>query len=177
MSKRDDGQWVPLEEAATLVKRKASTLISQMRRRRLERDRHYRYIGDGKLELNVLEYLRWLDYEKAERKRPLVERMVRQIARDEAQIRKALDDIAQKPSPASQPAAPATKSKPKLIPLSVWVDQTFGEYPPAKNTVLRWVKNGLIHPAPKKLGRSYYVSPDAEYMTASDLKVRRMVGY
>jgi len=103
--------------------------------------------------------------------------MVRQIARDEAQIRKALDDIAQKPSPASQPAAPATKSKPKLIPLSVWVDQTFGEYPPAKNTVLRWVKNGLIHPAPKKLGRSYYVSPDAEYMTASDLKVRRMVGY
>ena len=62
MSKRDDGQWVPLEEAATLVKRKASTLISQMRRRRLERDRHYRYIGDGKLELNVLEYLRWLDY-------------------------------------------------------------------------------------------------------------------
>ncbi|AIO77015.1 hypothetical protein [Burkholderia multivorans] len=129
MSKRDDGQWVPLEEAATLVNRKASTLISQMRRRRLERDRHYRYIGDGKLELNVLEYLRWVDYEKAERKRPLVERMARQIARDEVEIKKVLDDIAQKPSQTSQPTSPSTKSKPKLIPLSVWVDQTFGEYP------------------------------------------------
>ncbi|MDF3116323.1 hypothetical protein KPA94_23105 [Burkholderia semiarida] len=175
MSKPSEEQWVPLEEAATLLKRNVARIISQMRNGRIQRDHHFRRIGEGEFELNIPAYLRWLEEEREERKRPLAERVVRQMKRDERQIKEALDNIAKKPSPPQ--SAPTSKSKPKLIPLSVWVEQTFGEYAPAKNTVLRWVKNGLIHPAPKKLGRSYYVSPDAEYMTASDLRVRRMVGY
>ncbi|WP_208450186.1 excisionase [Burkholderia cepacia] len=174
MSNPSEELWVPLEEAATLMKRNVSRIKSQMRNGRLQRGVQFRLVRDGEFELNIPAYLRWLQDEKEERKRPLVDRVVRKIERDEKQIKEALDNIAKKSSP---PSSPTSKSKPKLIPLSVWVDQTFGEYPPAKNTVLRWVKNGLIHPAPKKLGRGYYVSPDAEYMTASDLQVRRMVGY
>ena len=79
MAKRDDDRWVPLEEAAALVSRKASTVIGQMRNGRIQRDRHFRYVGDGKLELNVVEYLRWIEEEKEARKLPLYERVIRDI--------------------------------------------------------------------------------------------------
>ncbi|WP_157654006.1 excisionase [Burkholderia ubonensis] len=175
MPKHDDVRWIPLEEAAKMMNCSLSRIRSQMRNGRLQRDRHFRRVGDGEFELNVPEYLRWLDDQKEERKIPLVDRVVRQIDRDEKQIKKALDDIAKKPS--DPVPAPTSKSKPKLIPLNVWAEQTFGEYAPSQRSIRRWIKNGLIHPSPKKIGSRYYVSPDAEYMTASDLRIRRMVGY
>ncbi|KUY70835.1 excisionase [Burkholderia sp. RF4-BP95] len=175
MTKQEDDRWIPLEEAAKIMNRSLPRIRSQMRNGRLQRDRHFRRVGDGEFELNVPEYLRWLDEEKEARKLPLVERVVRQIERDEKQIKEALDNIAKKSSPPQ--LTPKSKSKPKLIPLSVWAEETFGEYAPPLRTIRNWVKNGMIHPTPKKIGSKYYVSPDAEYMTASDLRVRRMVGY
>ncbi|WP_322040075.1 excisionase [Burkholderia diffusa] len=175
MSKPSEEQWVPLEEAATLMKRNVSRIKSQMRNGRLQRGVQFRLVGDGEFELNIPAYLRWLQDEKEERKRPLVERVVRQMDRDEKQIKEALDNIAKKSSPPQ--LTPLSKSGPKLIPLRVWAEQTFGEYAPAQRTILRWVKSGLIHPQPKKMGAVYYVSPNAEYLTPSDLRVRRMVGY
>lgn len=175
MSKPSEEQWVPLEEAATLMKRNVSRIKSQMRNGRLQRGVQFRLVGDGAFELNIPAYLRWLQYEKEERKRPLVERVVRKMERDEKQIKEALDNIAKQSSPPL--STTPSKSRPKLIPLSVWAEQTFGEYAPSQRSIRRWIKNGLIHPSPKKIGSRYYVSPDAEYMTASDLRIRRMVGY
>jgi predicted site-specific integrase-resolvase len=31
------------------------------------------------------------------------------------------------------------------------------------HTLRRWVHEGLIQPPPKKIGKTYYVKPDAEY--------------
>ncbi|RQS63860.1 excisionase [Burkholderia sp. Bp8984] len=68
-----------------------------------------------------------------------------------------------------------TTAKPKLIPLSVWAEQTFGEYAPHRNTLLSWVKNGKIRPFPKKVGRRYFVTPEAEYIDPVAQKIQRMI--
>ncbi|MDN7592369.1 excisionase [Burkholderia seminalis] len=172
MAQRDDDQWVPLEEAAPLVKRKTSTIISQMRNGRIQRDSHFPYVGDGKLELNVVEYLRWIDEEKEARKLPLYERVIRAIDSGQRKVQEAL-----KNAPVSKPlATQAMKGQPKLIPISVWAEQTFGEYAPHRNTLRSWVRNGKIRPVPVKVGRSYFVKPDAEYIDPVADKIQRMIG-
>ncbi|KVN28246.1 hypothetical protein WJ63_13715 [Burkholderia pyrrocinia] len=169
-------EWLPLEEAAKTMNRNVSRIRSQIRNCRIQRDRHFRLVGDHEFEINVSEYLRWLEEEKEARKLPLVDRVIRDMKKDEERIAQALDEIAKKR--ASTPAstlASTPKSKPKLVPISVWAEQTFGEFAPSTRTILRWAKGGYIHPSPKKIGRGYFVSPDAEYLTVSDLRVRRMV--
>ncbi|WP_088505081.1 excisionase [Burkholderia ubonensis] len=71
---------------------------------------------------------------------------------------------------------PLGKPQPKLIPLNVWADQTFGEYAPHRHTLRNWVQAGKIHPVPIKVGRSYFVSPDAEYIDPVAQKIQRMIG-
>jgi hypothetical protein len=66
--------------------------------------------------------------------------------------------------------------KPKLIPLSVWAYDVFGEHAPHRNTLLNWVRNGKIVPFPVKVGRSYFVEPDARYFDPVAEKIRRMLG-
>ncbi|WLE60942.1 hypothetical protein GIY62_06530 [Burkholderia plantarii] len=69
-----------------------------------------------------------------------------------------------------------SKGKPKLIPLQVWAEQTFGEHAPHANTLRRWVRNGKILPVAIKVGRSYFVRPEAEYFDPFEQKIRRMIG-
>lgn len=53
--------------------------------------------------------------------------------------------------------------QPKLIPLIDWASITFGEKKPHINTLRRWVNDGLISPRPQKIGKAWYVKPNAEY--------------
>ncbi|WP_104012072.1 excisionase [Burkholderia anthinoferrum] len=68
-----------------------------------------------------------------------------------------------------------TTKKPKLIPLNVWAEQTFGEYAPHMNTIRGWIKHGKILPIPVKVGRSYFLSPDAKYIDPVAQKIQRMI--
>lgn len=52
---------------------------------------------------------------------------------------------------------------PKLIPLQHWAERTF-DPPPHPDTLRRWCRQGRIHPRPKKIGRTYYLHPDAEHV-------------
>jgi len=64
---------------------------------------------------------------------------------------------------------------PRLIPLSDWAVEVFGEHKPHSSTLLRWVHDGRIKPQPKKIGRTYFVEPKAEYVEAEcDLLERTM---
>ncbi|KAJ3472841.1 hypothetical protein NLI96_g13229 [Meripilus lineatus] len=168
---KDDDNWLPLEDAAAFMSRSLSRIKGQMCNGRIQRDRHFRRVGDGQFELNVTEYLRWLDEEKEARKLPLVERVVRDIENGRVRVQAALDS-----APKTQPpTTPATKHQPKLIPLHAWAEQTFGEYAPHRNTLLNWVKNGKIRPFPKRVGRRYFVTPEAEYVDPVADKIQKMI--
>lgn len=52
---------------------------------------------------------------------------------------------------------------PRLIPLDVWAKLLLGEHAPHKNTLRNWVHNGRIYPMPVKIGKRWFVKPDAEY--------------
>lgn len=52
--------------------------------------------------------------------------------------------------------------KPKIT-LPVWAARHY-DPPPAKRTLLLWVSEGRIVPAPIKIGRAYYVDPDAQHI-------------
>lgn len=65
---------------------------------------------------------------------------------------------------------------PRLITLSEWSRQTFGDHKPHRATLSRWISNGLIQPYPKKIGRTYFVQPDAEYVDRISQDVERMIG-
>ncbi|RQR94542.1 hypothetical protein DIE04_18990 [Burkholderia sp. Bp8994] len=171
MTQQEDDRWMPLKDAASIMNRSLSRIRSQMLNGRLQRGRHFRRIGDGEFELNVTEYLRWLEEEKETRKLPLFERVARDIENGRGRVQAALDS-APKTRP---PTSAATKHKPKLIPLQVWAEQTFGEYAPHRNTLLSWVKNGKICPFPKKVGRRYFVTPEAEYIDPVAQKIQRMI--
>lgn len=63
----------------------------------------------------------------------------------------------------------------KLITLEAWAARMFGDSPPNRDTLRRWCRDTKIFPAPKKIGRAYYVSPDAHYVddySASDFMRR-----
>jgi hypothetical protein len=94
----------------------------------------------------------------------LVERVLRDYAEAEAKQRAE--------AKASKPAKPSTKLRvrpveacktPKYVPLAIWADQLFGEFAPHKNTLLRWVHEGRIQPQPVKMGKYWFVLPNAEY--------------
>ncbi|WP_220810456.1 excisionase [Noviherbaspirillum aridicola] len=54
---------------------------------------------------------------------------------------------------------------PRLVPLQVWADLLMGEHAPHKNTLRNWVNSGRIHPRPVKIGKRWFVQPDAEYIS------------
>jgi predicted site-specific integrase-resolvase len=55
-----------------------------------------------------------------------------------------------------------------LMPLDAWASAKFGVHAPCVGTLRRWARDGKIFPAPKKIGRSYYVSERAEYVDHRD---------
>ena len=64
----------------------------------------------------------------------------------------------------------------RLIPVSEWAVEVFGEkHRPHANTLLRWVHDGRIRPHPKKVGRTYFVEPSAEYIDATADLLERML--
>lgn len=54
-------------------------------------------------------------------------------------------------------------SQPQYITLHAWAAKKF-DPPPHRNTLLRWAQDGMIIPAPFKMGRDYMVSPDARHV-------------
>ncbi|MGS0982087.1 excisionase [Burkholderia glumae] len=164
--------WLPLEEAAIHVKQSPDRIRKQMWNGRIRRDVHFRRVGDGKFELNVTEYLRWLNGEKEARKVALVERVIRDLESGQTKVRPTTEKA---PRPTT-PKEAAPKDMPKLIPLHVWAEQMFGEHAPHQNTLRNWVRSGRILPVPIKVGRSYFVRPDAEYFDPFEQKIRRMIG-
>jgi hypothetical protein len=64
---------------------------------------------------------------------------------------------------------------PRLIPVSDWAIEVFGDHKPHHSTLMRWIHDGKIKPQPKKIGRTYFVAPSAEYVEAEcDLLERTM---
>ena len=51
----------------------------------------------------------------------------------------------------------------KKITLERWAQQQF-DPPPSAETRRRWVRDLRIFPEPQKIGRTYYVDPDARYV-------------
>lgn len=49
------------------------------------------------------------------------------------------------------------------IPLPIWAAKHWSP-PPTARTLATWASNGRIRPAPQKIGRTYYVDPDAKYI-------------
>ena len=61
---------------------------------------------------------------------------------------------------------------PKYIPLTEWLALTFGEFAPSIETARRWCRQGKIHPRPQKIGRGYYLHPDAKHVDNSHSATR-----
>jgi hypothetical protein len=55
-------------------------------------------------------------------------------------------------------------ASPRYLTLQDWAAMLFGENMPHTNTLLRWIHEGRIQPAPKKIGRRWWVTPSAEYV-------------
>lgn len=66
------------------------------------------------------------------------------------------------------------KKGPKLVPVSVWAVEVFGEHAPHPNTLRRWIQNAKIVPYPVLVGRRYFCSPDARYFDPVAEKINRM---
>ncbi|MBR8142096.1 hypothetical protein KDW55_29050 [Burkholderia sp. AU19243] len=73
------------------------------------------------------------------------------------------------------PLIPDSKPQPKLIPLQVWAMETFGAHAPHRHTLRNWVTNGKIRPVPVKVGRSYFIRPDARYVDPVAEEIQRMI--
>lgn len=52
----------------------------------------------------------------------------------------------------------------RVITLYKWAESVFGEKPPHRHTLWKWIAEGKIRPIPKKIGRAYFCTPDAEYI-------------
>jgi len=85
-------------------------------------------------------------------------------------------------SPWVRPAAPARRSatqaacavtaRPKLLTLQDWARATYGDAAPSLLTLRKWARSGNIMPPPRKHGRTYYVQPDAEYVSYFNGRLR-----
>lgn len=51
----------------------------------------------------------------------------------------------------------------KKITLMAWAAAHY-DPPPGRETLRRWARDCRIFPFPKKVGRTYYVDPDARYI-------------
>jgi hypothetical protein len=51
----------------------------------------------------------------------------------------------------------------RYVTLKEWAELMFSKIP-HKNTLLRWVRDGHIYPAPEKVGKSWQVKRDAKYV-------------
>lgn len=69
------------------------------------------------------------------------------------------------PEPPSVKTGTVESGMPRWVPLRVWATLLFGEYAPHYNTLLRWVHDGRIVPAAKKVGRRWFVQPSAQYIS------------
>lgn len=58
----------------------------------------------------------------------------------------------------------AGSTPPRLVPVTAWAATVFGEHAPHPNTLRRWVHDGRFYPPAKKIGRTWWVTPDAEYV-------------
>lgn len=63
----------------------------------------------------------------------------------------------------------------QLIPLESWAAQRYPEKTPHIQTLRRWTREGRIQPPPQKHGRSYYVQPEAQYLSDSMLVAKLYV--
>ena len=52
----------------------------------------------------------------------------------------------------------------KLTTLESWAAERFGEHAPSIFTLRAWARDGKIYPLPQKIGRTYFVSHEAEYV-------------
>lgn len=53
--------------------------------------------------------------------------------------------------------------KKRLIPIMTWAELVFPKKAPHRNTLRRWANEGRIYPQPEKVGKNWFVSPNAEY--------------
>lgn len=58
----------------------------------------------------------------------------------------------------------------KRITLPAWAASKW-DPPPPPRTLTRWARRGLILPPPQKVGRSYYVTPDARLVDRNGIPV------
>lgn len=65
---------------------------------------------------------------------------------------------------AAKLAPSSASAPPRLVPIAVWASMVFGDHAPHANTLRRWIHDGRIHPRAKKIGRIWWVVPDAEYV-------------
>lgn len=54
------------------------------------------------------------------------------------------------------------RNQPK-IPLQIWAARKW-DPPPCKRTLYNWVRNASIEPPPERVGKTFYVAPDAQYV-------------
>lgn len=52
----------------------------------------------------------------------------------------------------------------QTIRLETWARSRWGDEAPSIKTLRRWVREARIFPIPQKVGRSYFVRPNAEYI-------------
>lgn len=57
----------------------------------------------------------------------------------------------------------STVRQPRLVKLKEWAQMVFGDHIPHEQTLRNWVRDGYIQPPPEKIGKFYYVKPDAKY--------------
>lgn len=62
----------------------------------------------------------------------------------------------------------------QYITLSAWAARKF-DRAPHRNTLHRWARDGLIIPAPFKIGRDYMVTPDAVHVD-EPAHAKRLIG-
>lgn len=55
-----------------------------------------------------------------------------------------------------------SSTEPQYITLQEWAARKFSKVP-HRNTLMRWVADGMITPSPFKVGREYMVSPTARH--------------
>lgn len=73
-------------------------------------------------------------------------------------------------TPSDRPDMPGTHNAPDtfvdgMISLSEWLSSRYsGTKAPTITTARRWARTGLIHPAPEKHGREYFLQPTARYV-------------
>ncbi len=53
--------------------------------------------------------------------------------------------------------------QPAWITLEDWAQQQLGERAPNMDTLRKWAREGLIVPAPEKIGRTWFVRPESRY--------------